>query len=82
MESKVGTPHGDAPYTMWLGHKTTEAVCAGLATVDVLKHKGAQWKEAYRTRVTQEQRHDYMRGTAAAGLIIGVGFLGLRALFP
>ncbi|MCX6732269.1 MAG: hypothetical protein NTV98_01885 [Candidatus Roizmanbacteria bacterium] len=82
MENKTGTPYTDAPYTMWLGHKTTQAVSAGLATVDVLKHKGTDWKGAYHTHVTQEQRHDYMRGNAAAGLIIGVGFLGLRALFP
>jgi hypothetical protein len=81
MENKIGISHADAPYTMWLGHKTTEAVCAGLATVDVLKHR-ANWKEAYHSHVVQEQRHDYMRGNAAAGLILGVGFLGLRAMFP
>lgn len=82
MENKIGSSHPDAPYTMWLGHKTTEAISAGLATADVLKHKGTDWSRAYRHHLLQEQRHDFMRGNAAAGLIIGVGFLGLRALFP
>lgn len=82
MENKIGSAHANAPYTMWLGHKTTEAVCAGLATADVIKHKGTNWKHSYQAHVLAEQRHDFMRGNAAARLIIGVGFLGLRALFP
>lgn len=82
MENKIGIPHANAPYTMWLGHKTTQVVSAGLATRDVVKHKGTSWSDAYKSHVAEEQRHDYMRGNAAAGLILGVGFLGLRAMFP
>lgn len=82
MENKTGSPHADAPYTMWLGHKATQVISAGLATSDVVRHKGTNWSQAYRSHVTEEQGQDYMRGTATAGLILGVGFLGLRAMFP
>lgn len=82
MENKTGSSHANAPYTMWLGHKATEAISAGLAAADVLKHRETDWSHAYRHHVIREQRHDFMRGNAAAGLILGVGFLGLRAIFP